>query len=100
MMHLCPKRCIVTHVIRVLIDNVYSLELIFNRINLKIKELIKRGHTKKQEPNSHSEDKKMLVLPSIRNISETIKSSIDSNKYITGYRISNKLTGYIKRHES
>jgi len=30
---------------------------------------------------------------------ETIKSSIDSNKYITGYRILNKLTDYIKRHK-
>jgi len=39
------------------------------------------------------------VLPYIRNISETIKSSIDSNKYITGYRILNKLMGYIKRHK-
>jgi len=34
------------HVIRVLIDNAYPLELIFNRINLRIKELIKRNHTK------------------------------------------------------
>jgi len=42
------------HVIRVFIDNAYPLELIFNRINLKIKELIKRGHIKKQEPKSHS----------------------------------------------
>jgi len=41
----------------------------------------------------------MLVLPYISNISETIKSSIDSNKYLTGYRILNKLTGYIKRHK-
>jgi len=40
----------------------------------------------------------MLVLPYIRNISETIKF-IDSNKYITGYRILNKLTSYIKRHK-
>jgi len=76
-------------------ENAYSLELIFNKINVRIKELI-RDHIKKQEPNSHS-DKKML--PCIRNISETIKSSIDGNKYITGYRILNKLTGYIKRHK-
>jgi len=41
----------------------------------------------------------MLVLSYIRNISETMKSSIDSNEYITGYRILNKLTGYIKRHK-
>jgi len=41
----------------------------------------------------------MLVLLYIRNISETIKSFIDNNKYITDYRILNKLTGYIKRHK-
>jgi len=88
-----------THVIRVLIDNAYPLELIFNRINLRIKELLKKGHNIKQEPNFHSDDKKMLVLPYVSNISETIKSSIDKNKYIIGYRILNKLTGYIKRHK-
>jgi len=41
----------------------------------------------------------MLVLPYIRNISEKISSSIDKNEYLTGYRILNKLTGFIKRHK-
>jgi len=41
----------------------------------------------------------MLVFPYIKNISETIKSSIDSKKYIIGYRILNNLTDYIKRHK-
>jgi len=87
------------YVIRVLIDNAYPLELIFNRINLRMKYFVNRDHIKKQKPNYQKEDKKMIVLPYINNISETIKSSIDSNKYITGYRILNKLTGYVKRHK-
>jgi len=87
------------YVIRILIDNAYPLELIFDRMNLRIKELVKRVHTKKHDHNPHENDKKMLVLPYITNISERIKSSIDSNKYITGYRVLNKLTGYIKRHK-
>jgi len=86
------------YVIKVLMENAYPLELIFNRINIRIKELIKRG-IKKLEPMSHIEDKKIVVLPYIKNISETIKSSIDGDKYIVGYRILNKLTGYIKRHK-
>jgi len=41
----------------------------------------------------------MLVLPHIKNISEKISSSIDKNEYLTGHRILNKLTGFIKRHK-
>jgi len=40
----------------------------------------------------------MLVLPYIKNISESINLSIDKND-MTGYRILNKLTGFIKRHK-
>jgi len=93
------------HVIRVLINNGYPLDLIFSRINLRIKELINRGlnnnniNKENLKINSLIEDKKILVIPYIKNISETIKASIDGNKYIIGYRILNKLTGYIKRHK-
>jgi len=79
------------HVIKVLLENAYPLKLIFNKMNVRIKELIRRGQIKKQEPNSHSDNKKMLGLPYINNILKTIKSSIDNNKYITNYRILNKL---------
>jgi len=43
-------------------------------------------------------DRKMLVFPYIRNVSETINSAIDKKEYIIGYRILNKLTNFIKRH--
>jgi len=39
----------------------------------------------------------MLVLLYIRNISEKIDLSIDKNEYLTGYRILNKLTGFLKK---
>jgi len=58
------------YVVRVLIDNDYPLELIFSRINLRIKTLIKKSHAKKPEPNSHIEDRKMLVLPCISNFGD------------------------------
>jgi len=41
----------------------------------------------------------MLVLPYIKNISESINLSIDKNEYMTGNRILNKLTRFIKRHK-
>jgi len=41
----------------------------------------------------------MLVLPYIKNISEKINLSIDKNDYLTGHRILNKLTSFIKRHK-
>jgi len=39
----------------------------------------------------------MLVLPYIKNITEKIDLSIDKNEYLTGHRILNKLTGFIKK---
>jgi len=41
----------------------------------------------------------MFVLSYIKNISEKIDLSIDKNEYLTGHRILNKLTGFIKRYK-
>jgi len=41
----------------------------------------------------------MIVFPHIKHISETINSAIDKKDYMIGYRILNKLTGFIKRHK-
>jgi len=64
------------YVIRVLMENAYPIELIFCKINLRIKELIRRGLSKKQEQNSNNDDRKMLILPYIKNISESIHKII------------------------
>jgi len=42
----------------------------------------------------------MVIFSYIKNISETINFCIDKNKYMIGYRILNKLTGFIKRHKN
>jgi len=83
---------------KVLIDNLYPLELVFNRIAIRIKEFFRRMNTKKLEQKPEIE-KKMIVFPYVKNISERINSTINKKKYMIGYRILNKLTGFIKRHK-
>jgi len=85
-------------VIKVLIDNSYPLDSIFNKIAIRIKELIRRINLEKPEQKSVQE-RKMIVFPYIKHISETINSAIDKKDYMIGYRILNKLTGFIKRHK-
>jgi len=44
------------YVIRVLIKNVYSIDLIFHKINHRIKEFSSRSHLKKQEQNLNNNE--------------------------------------------
>jgi len=87
------------YVIKVLLENAYPLDLIFQKINHRIKMIEKRNQYKKQEHNLEESQRKLLILPYIKNISETISWSIDKNKFLTGYRILNKLPCFIKRHK-
>jgi len=87
------------HIIGVLIDNGYPLDLIFSKINIRIKELIRRKGTKKPDHKKEGNDRKMIVFPYIKGISERINSSIDKKEFMIGYRILNKLTAFIKRHK-
>jgi len=87
------------YVIKVLLDNDYPLELIFQKINHRIKDIVRKNNSKKPQQNVKENKREIVVLPYIRNISEEINLSIDKNIYITGYRILNKLTGFIKRHK-
>jgi len=87
------------YVIKVLIDNLYPLELIFNKMAIRIKELCRRMNIKKPEQKLELE-RKMIVFPYIKNISERINlSAINKKEYMIGYRILNKLTSFIKRHK-
>jgi len=88
------------YVIKVLLDNAYPLELIFATINHRIKNTAKRNNQSHQTERIENEtQKKLLVLPYVKNISERINIFIDKGKYILGYRILNKLTTYIRRHK-
>jgi len=84
---------------KVLLDNAYPLKLIFEKINLRIKDMTKKNQPHRMEKNVNESQRKLIVLPYIKNISEKINLSIDKSKYLTGYRILNKLTTFIKRHK-
>jgi len=84
------------YVIEVLLNNAYPIDLIFDKINTRIKERIRRTMITKKPEIGAEKDRKMLVFPYIKNISETINSAIDKKEYIIGYRILNKLTNFIK----
>jgi len=45
------------------------------------------------------QERKFFVIPYIKNISESITSTINKDEFITGYRILNKLDKFIKTHK-
>jgi len=87
--------------IELLLDNGYPLELIFKKINDRIKTLIyiKRDPTHRTSADNNNDsinNKKFIVLLYINKITESISSTIDKTKFITGYRIINSLGKFIK----
>jgi len=91
-------------VIDLLLDNGYSLELIFEKMNVKIKTLInnKRNpsiRSSKENYDNSNNNKKFVVFPYIKGISELVSSTIDKTKYITGYQVLNSLEKFIKVHK-
>jgi len=92
-------------VIDLLLENGYPLDLIFDKINKRIKTLI-YNHNKKslnsEDKNNaikDSSNKKIIVLPLINKISESIASAIDKSQFITGYRVFNNLGRFIRAHK-
>jgi len=69
------------YVIEVLLDNAYLIDLVFNKINTRIKEHIRRITLIKKPEMKSEKDRKMLVFPYIKNVSETINSAIDKKIY-------------------
>jgi len=94
-------------VIKLLLDNGYPLDFIFDKINDRLKSLV-NSKRKPSTPNSDDRkenndfidsNRKIIVLPYINNISELIASTIDKSNYITGYRLLNNLGGFIRAHK-
>jgi len=93
--------------IQLLIDNDYPLKLIFNTINRRLKKLFVSSfsnipitsHNDKALTNSDKDDKKVLVFPYIKRISEMISSVVPKSEYIIGYRCLNKLNMLVKTHK-
>jgi len=92
-------------VIDLLIENGFPLNLIFRKINERLKFLIHKcqGITRGNSVNSYNvhtdTDKKIVVFPYIKKISESIADKIDNSKYVKGYRTLNNLSNFIKVHK-
>jgi len=87
--------------VKLLLDNGYPLELIFNKINSRLKKLfVHRSGTLSDETNADTnEEKKILVFPYVNPLSDFILSNIDSSKTIVGFRCLNKLSRFINVHK-
>jgi len=80
--------------IKLLMDNGYPLELIFNTINRRLKKLFVTRRT-----NGPNQEKKVIVFPYIKPITEMMTSTINKAEHIIGYRCLNKLNQFIKTHK-
>jgi len=87
--------------VKLLLDNGYPLELIFNKINSRLKKLfVHRSGTLLGEANADTnEGKKILVFPYVNPLSDFISSNIDRANTIVGFRCLNKLSCFIKVHK-
>jgi len=90
--------------IKLLLDNGYPLDLIFEKINKRLKKLITTTNHNKIIVN-HSTDtidkdqKKFFIIPYIRNISEITATLINRSLFTVGYRCLNKIDNIIKVHK-
>jgi len=87
--------------IKILLENGYPLNFIFNKINLRLKKLFVQRSIS-MDANSmdaNSMEKKFLVLPYVQPLSEFISSNIDKSKANISYHCLNKLSRFIKVHK-
>jgi len=86
-------------VIELLLENGYPFNLIFEKINNRIKTLIYKNRNlilnNNHDKNNSSDDinRKVIVIPYIKKRSESI---IDKSEYITRFRVLNNLGRFIK----
>lgn len=98
-----------TLVIKTLLSNGYPLDLVFDKVNHRIKHLINSNNMLNSrishcDNNDRSDERKrLLVIPYIKKLSEMVVSSIKkTNKnfnFIVGYRCMNKLNKFIRTHK-
>jgi len=87
-----------------LLDNGYSLELIFNKMNAKFKKTfvqnIKPVSTANNFNDSSSNNKRrVIILPCVNSISKFRAANIDKTKATIGFRCLNKLSQFVKVHK-
>jgi len=88
--------------VKILLENGYPLDIIFREMNARLKKLFRNNRITNHYnnvtlggPNS-DDNKKYLVIPYIRKISEVMASIIDKSKCVVGYKGLNKLSEFIK----
>jgi hypothetical protein len=87
-------------VVDTLLKNSYPINLIFEKVRKRLKFLTtnRRNNGVEIEDNGET-NKKIIVLPYIHNVSEMVTSAFNKKEVMIGYRVLNKLTGFIKRHK-
>jgi len=87
--------------IEILLDNGYPLDLIFDKINLRLKKLFVHRKNDAIDPMvaDSNVEKKIIVLPYVQPLSESISANIDKSKANIGFRCLNKLSRFIKVHK-
>jgi len=87
--------------IKILLDNGYPLDLIFDKINLRLKKLFvhKTNNAIDSIDANFNNERKILVLPYVQPLTEIISSNIDKSKASIGFRCLNKLNRFIRVHK-
>jgi len=60
---------------------------------------ISRNNVDNNKHSSEDNNRKIIVLPYIKKISESIANTVDKSKCITGYRVLNSLGRFVKAHK-
>jgi len=87
-----------------LLDNNYPLELIFNKMNARLKQIFVQNvksvvTAKNLNDNNSNNERKVIVLPYVNLISKFIAANIDKTKATVGFRCLNKLSQFVKVHK-
>jgi len=87
--------------IKLLLDNGYPLDFIFNKINLRLKKIFVQRTTTGNNLDIVNSDveRKIIVFPYVNPISEFIYANIDKSKAMIGFRCINMLSQFVKVHK-
>jgi len=84
--------------IKLLPNNGYPLDLIFNKINLRLKKLfVQKEKTASNLMNNNSNSER-IILAYVNPLTDFISSNIDSLRAV-GFRCRNKLSQFVKVHK-
>ena len=87
-------------IIKMLLNNGYPLNMIFNEINVRIKHLIKNKlntiGTHSERKNVENNSNTFMAIPYVEGLSEIVASEIKKSNVIVGFRKLKNLNGFIK----